>query len=108
MLELQRLYPTTRLIYPKSEFLCHAYSHEMLKLYAHDRYTDEEVNMFNSIMKLERGFKGIVQACITDTDAFHLLITEVCDYMRHISSLVTCCYRFQMLQPNHGRMTQEN
>ena len=58
--------------------------HETLKLYAHNRYTDEEIRTFNSIMNLERGFKGIATACAVDTDTFLLLITQVCGYMRVI------------------------
>ena len=41
------------------------------------RYTDEEIKTFEAIMKLERGFKSLVNACAADTDAFILLIGQV-------------------------------
>lgn len=41
------------------------------------RYTDEEIKTFEAIMKLERGFKGVVNACAVDTDTFLLLIGQV-------------------------------
>ena len=45
-------------------------------------YTDEEKKTFETIMKLERGFKSVVNACADDTDTFLLLIGQVSNYMR--------------------------
>ena len=43
-----------------------AYIHPIL------RYSEEELEIFHAIMKLERGFERVVDACATDTDMFWL------------------------------------
>ena len=48
------------------------------------RYSEEELKIFHAIMKLERGFEKVVEACATDTDVFLALIRLVSHYMRAI------------------------
>lgn len=48
------------------------------------RYSTDELDAFEAIMKLERGFREVVDACASDTDAFLALIKEVCPCMRLI------------------------
>lgn len=47
--------------------------------------TEEELAVFNAIMKLERGFRAVVKACSTDARSFLGLIYLVSGYMRTIS-----------------------
>jgi hypothetical protein len=48
------------------------------------RFTEEELIFFKDIMKLERGFEKVVDACAGDTDVFLALIKLVSEYMRII------------------------
>ena len=61
-------------------------------IYAHIftllRYSEEEVAIFHAIMRLERGFEKVVEACASDTDVFLALIRLVSHYMRAISTLL--------------------
>jgi hypothetical protein len=41
-------------------------------------FSADEVKAFESIMKLERGFRDVVGACATDIGAFTALIKQVC------------------------------
>ena len=45
------------------------------------RFTEEDLALFRVIMKLERGFGKVVDACAADTDVFLALIKLVSDYM---------------------------
>jgi hypothetical protein len=45
------------------------------------RYTDEEIEAFKSIMRLERGFRTIVSACTGDVRHLLALIKKVCAYV---------------------------
>jgi hypothetical protein len=55
-------------------------------------------------MKLERGFREVVDECATDTGAFAALIKQVCysSYMRALYYLNP--FRFTMLLGVHARM----
>ena len=48
------------------------------------RFSEEDVTFFQEIMKLERGFEKVVDACAGDTDVFLALIRLVSEYMRII------------------------
>ena len=48
------------------------------------RFSEEEQELFQAIMKLERGFDKVVDACAADTDIFLALIKLVSEYMRVI------------------------
>ena len=45
------------------------------------RYTDQEIEAFKSIMRLERGFRTIVSACTGDVRHLLALINKVCAYV---------------------------
>ena len=48
------------------------------------RFSEDEQAFFQAIMKLERGFDKVVDACAADTDIFLALIKLVSEYMRVI------------------------
>jgi hypothetical protein len=54
------------------------------------RYSAEKEVAFESIMKLERGFRDVVEACAHDAEAFLGLIREVCPY--YMRFILNHCY----------------
>jgi hypothetical protein len=62
-------------------FVVHIFSPYVL------RYSEEELATFKAIMKLERGFDKVVDACAADADVFLALIKLVSDYMRGLQGV---------------------
>lgn len=72
------------------------------------RYTDEEIEAFKSIMRLERGFRTIVSACTGDVRHLLALINKVCVYMRDILRLAKIFPRFRKQHADFDPTTRQN
>ncbi len=89
MLAFRKLYLKMRMRMNLNSELLRVFNLPAIQPTCHNRYTDEEIKTFETIMKLERGFKKVVDACATDTDTFLLLIAQVGGYMRVIPLQLT-------------------